>query len=626
LGSKADHGKPVRTRQGARRSFLYGAAVSFALMLIPCAALLYLVYSLESGLSMMQSGANANSMALNTADEVIALRQLVRELDAEKSELRDTNARHPEVQRRLDWIARRTEQIRSVSSEFGREANTFSEDMPTLPPDWELSPVASLDAHIADLDRFFDQVISWNSSRRSFGSGIVDGGFTGVGDEQALSLAGGDNRNDLVTAGRIIHHAPKKMLLGRAYFIEVLIQPVGINETADSVDVILRGSIGPGAIMPGDPILTNVVDDIAVSPLMEATLQGSGYAIEGHTPTKQLVASGDPTKWVWSVTPTKAGHEPIILSVSQIQTINGEVIPRTVKTEILVPEIRSLDTLLSSYEQPFGSEGRSRSAPSPLSSENLIPAESVRASDGDRGAASAAIEGCTTSMTGKPNRFALVITNQQYNLSIGKLKNTHADGDRIGDALKKVGYQVTQCKDLDLTSTKQVIARFAGLIQQSSATQSGLSPFLYYSGHGVSSSGSNYIIPVDAKFPFDYGIQSQTIIFDDILDLIWVPDRSTTFAVFDACRTAIDGTKGFTRVDARAVGAGLLLAYASAPGKLAADNGYYSEELAGRIIASPDPADQIFNLVQDAVATRSGNLQFPWIEDGISSSFYFVEN
>ena len=120
-------------------------------------------------------------------------------------------------------------------------------------------------------------------------------------------------------------------------------------------------------------------------------------------------------------------------------------------------------------------------------------------------------------------------------------------------------------------------------------------------------------------------IETYGVGFDEVLNRIWFPNESTSFAVFDACRNVYGGSKGLQPIVAHASGAGLFQAFATAPGKVAADNGYFSEALSSVLPEAGLRAEIVFNRVQDVVAERTGFTQIPFNNDGIAGEFYFVE-
>jgi len=69
---------------------------------------------------------------------------------------------------------------------------------------------------------------------------------------------------------------------------------------------------------------------------------------------------------------------------------------------------------------------------------------------------------------------------------------------------------------------------------------------------------------------------------------------------------------------------GVFQAYATQPGKTAADSGTYSQELAATLPVEGLPANVVFKRVQDEVARKTENKQRPnYLDDTTGGEFYF---
>jgi uncharacterized caspase-like protein len=234
--------------------------------------------------------------------------------------------------------------------------------------------------------------------------------------------------------------------------------------------------------------------------------------------------------------------------------------------------------------------------------------------------------GCTFTEGSNPDRFAMVLSNLAYNPPISRLAVTHADGDRIAEALAETGFSVQRCRD---ASRSQTLSAMREVGRKSLARkQVGAHPatFFYYSGHGVNIDGTNYVLPVDLPGASTAEIQDGAVSFEQIFNIVSTTVASTSFIVFDACRTVMDDeSRGMLR-SYRPVtwSTGVFQAYATEPGKTAADDGAYSEELAQRLPAAGVPANVLFKRVQDAVARRTNEQQHPnYIDLTTGGDFYF---
>jgi uncharacterized caspase-like protein len=214
-------------------------------------------------------------------------------------------------------------------------------------------------------------------------------------------------------------------------------------------------------------------------------------------------------------------------------------------------------------------------------------------------------------------RVALLIGNQG-SAAVGPLKNTHHDIELVGDALKKLGFEVTLVPDADYRKMDIEIRRHVARVQ---AAGSGAISFFYYSGHGVANAetNSNYLIPVDvARADTDdfwfISFEQSTIV--DRLNR--QAPQARHLIVFDACRDelilthagkkSLSATKGFVPVnDVR----GMLIAYATAENRTAADTGIFAKILAEEIVKPDVEAVAMFRRVQLRAASEMH--QEPWM-------------
>jgi tetratricopeptide (TPR) repeat protein len=140
-------------------------------------------------------------------------------------------------------------------------------------------------------------------------------------------------------------------------------------------------------------------------------------------------------------------------------------------------------------------------------------------------------------------RLALVIGNNSYQ-RIPQLDKAVGDADAMAQALQKIGFTVTESKDLGFEETARVVAEFEQSISRSDTV------FFHFSGHGVQIKGDNLLLPVDTPQPKDgqqsviqkFGLSAESVIqsFND-------RGASLVVAVLDACRDnpfASSGTRG----------------------------------------------------------------------------------
>ena len=220
-----------------------------------------------------------------------------------------------------------------------------------------------------------------------------------------------------------------------------------------------------------------------------------------------------------------------------------------------------------------------------------------------------------------------MVTNLDYIAPISRLSETHADGERLTQALNEVGFSVTHCRDLGQRDTVRALSRLGRTAK--ARTDAGHDPvtFFYYSGHGANLNGTNYILPVDLEGATEDDLRDGGVKFEDIYNRVSSTVAPLSFVVFDACRTLMDDeSRGLVRTYEQVGWArGVFQAFATEPGKTAADNGLYSRTLARLMVNLSEPANVLFKRVQDQIGAATEYKQNPnYIDRTIGGEFYFV--
>src|SRR5246127_1485176 len=126
-------------------------------------------------------------------------------------------------------------------------------------------------------------------------------------------------------------------------------------------------------------------------------------------------------------------------------------------------------------------------------------------------------------------RVALVVGISAYT-NAPTLPNTKNDSNAIAALFKSIGFEVVISRnDLGVVDFKRTVREF--LITAENADIA----VVYYAGHGIEISGTNYLIPVDARLSRDYDVDDEAIALDRI---IWAlqPVRRLRLILLDACR------------------------------------------------------------------------------------------
>lgn len=231
--------------------------------------------------------------------------------------------------------------------------------------------------------------------------------------------------------------------------------------------------------------------------------------------------------------------------------------------------------------------------------------------------------GATASTLNALPRTALVIGNSRY--PGAPLKNPSNDAAAIGDSLKKMGFAVLSQLDGGKAAMENAIRSYGEQL----ARIKGVGLF-YFAGHGLQVSWRNFLVPVDASIASADDIPRQTVDLAALLGNMGRAGNPMNIVILDACRDNpfggdLKSGKGLSQMDAPI---GTLLAYATAPGNVAADgagsHGLYTEYLLREIHTPEAKIEDIFKRVRLAVRRASRGQQVPWESTSLEEDFYFL--
>jgi tetratricopeptide (TPR) repeat protein len=217
-------------------------------------------------------------------------------------------------------------------------------------------------------------------------------------------------------------------------------------------------------------------------------------------------------------------------------------------------------------------------------------------------------------------RIALLIGNRDYRAGVGSLTNPLNDIRIVGEALKSVGFEVLKpVENAQRSAMLIAIHAFASKLKTAGPEAVG---FLYYSGHGIASAGENYLIPTDVDEPSTVLLSVQGVKQSEVLAILrGEAPNAAHYLVLDACRNTLQGArggKGFVPVGQQS---GVLVAFATEPGRTASDTGQgsgpYAAALAEELIKPVQNDLLMFHNIRVAVIEKTGGDQVPWTEDGI---------
>ena len=220
-------------------------------------------------------------------------------------------------------------------------------------------------------------------------------------------------------------------------------------------------------------------------------------------------------------------------------------------------------------------------------------------------------------------RVALVIGNSAY--ASAPLANPANDARAMSDSLRGLGFTVVEARD---ASRAEMFAAIDS-VGKALAGRNGVG-MLFYAGHGLQLDWRNYMVPVDARLEQSADVPLQAVDVNQVIDTFKRAGNRMNILVLDACRDnpfldAASG-KGLSPVDAPT---GTFLAYATAPGNVAADgdpaqgNGLYTRFLLDEIKKPVSRIEDVFKRVRLQVRKTSQGRQIPWESTSLEDDFYF---
>jgi hypothetical protein len=218
-------------------------------------------------------------------------------------------------------------------------------------------------------------------------------------------------------------------------------------------------------------------------------------------------------------------------------------------------------------------------------------------------------------------KVALVIGNAAY--PAAPLRNPVNDANAIAARLRAMGFEVLLRTNVTQREFTRSVSQFGQALKPGSVA------LFYYAGHGMQVRGRNFLIPVDADIQSEASARSESVDLDLVLEQLG-PSR-LSMVILDACRNnPFEGKfrtargSGLAQVDAPK---GTLLAYATAPGKVASDgvgaNGLYTAELLKAMEIPGAKVEEVFKAVRVNVIKATAGEQIPWESSSLTGDYYF---
>jgi len=208
-------------------------------------------------------------------------------------------------------------------------------------------------------------------------------------------------------------------------------------------------------------------------------------------------------------------------------------------------------------------------------------------------------------------RHALVIGNAAYREQ--PLANPVNDATDMAAKLRGLGFDVLLVTDATRRRMAGAFGQFAGRLRQ------GDEVLLFYAGHGAQLGGRNYLIPVDAEAQTEQALEFASVEVDRLLRGLEASGSRATLVILDACRNnpferRFRGRSG--GLAATDAARGTFIAYATAPGAVAADgdgrNSPFTAALVAELDAPGVKVEDMFKRVAVRVEELTRGRQTPW--------------
>lgn len=219
-------------------------------------------------------------------------------------------------------------------------------------------------------------------------------------------------------------------------------------------------------------------------------------------------------------------------------------------------------------------------------------------------------------------RTALIIGNSAYTSS--PLKNPVNDARAMAGALREVGFEVLLRENVSEKDMKRAVEEFGD------RRRGGGVGVFFFAGHGIQAGGRNYLMPVDANIRNERDLDIEAIDVSRVLSRMEDARNRLNIVILDACRDNPFGrsfrnaARGLASIDAPS---GTLIAYATAPGRLARDgsgvNSLFTGELVKAIRESSLRLEDVFKRVRASVRQLTNGEQIPWEASSVEGDFVF---
>jgi tetratricopeptide (TPR) repeat protein len=211
-------------------------------------------------------------------------------------------------------------------------------------------------------------------------------------------------------------------------------------------------------------------------------------------------------------------------------------------------------------------------------------------------------------------KVALVIGNEAYigNPFVSPLSNTGRDAQIVATALEKAGFSLIGNGpqiNLDMAKTITLVSTFGAMAKDADIA------LFYFSGHGMESSGKNYLIPIGLTEYSATSLMFKALDANRVLDVLDTAKARIRVVLLDACRTPFKGAG--EGLGAMPGSAGTVIGFASQPRHPALPGASgaspYARALETYLRVKGLELYDLLNEVGLAVMDETKTIQQPWV-------------
>jgi hypothetical protein len=225
-------------------------------------------------------------------------------------------------------------------------------------------------------------------------------------------------------------------------------------------------------------------------------------------------------------------------------------------------------------------------------------------------------------------RVALVIGNSAY-VHAPALANPKHDAADMAAALREIGFEVVEHRDAGERELREGLGDFVRRLPGAEVA------VLFYAGHGLQFGEQNYIVPVDLKVERPLDVQLGALNLATVIGAMTAEARAS-IVFLDACRdnpfaaklasaTRSAASRGLARLEG---GVGSLIAFATAPGDVAADgtgrNSPFTAALLKHIRTPGLEIRQVLSRVRTEVRLTTNRRQTPWDNSSLEGDVFLM--